>query len=400
MKKKYSYKLAAKKHQGRGMKQKYSEKMGRKRFLAWGAGLLGAFSLGLPFFTSCRKSKKQVYVNSKKELHWKMVTAWPKNFPGLGAGAERLAKAIGNMSGGRLQIRLYAAGELVPAFEVFDTVSRGTAEMGHAAAYYWKGKTQEAQFFAAVPFGLHGMEMSAWLHYGGGQSLWDKLYANFGLKAFACGNTGAQMGGWFNRPIRAFKDFKGLKIRMPGLGGEVLGRAGATVVSLPGGEIFQALQSGAIDATEWVGPYNDLAFGFYKAAKYYYWPGWHEPGTVMELLLNKKKYDALPKELQSIIQEASKAAYQEMLSEFLAKNNGALIQLVQKHKVQLKRFSDDVLKKAGQISKGVVGDLASHSPAAVEIYKSYSTFRQSSLEWNRIGEEGFSIARMLSEKQS
>ena len=325
-----------------------------------------------------------------------MVTAWPKNFPGLGSGAEKLARNIKAMSGGRLEIKLYAAGELVPAFEVFHTVSKGTAEMGHAAAYYWKGKVPEAQFFAAVPFGLNATEMSAWIRHAGGQKLWDDLYADFNLKPFACGNTGVQMGGWFSRPIPDFKSFKGLKIRMPGLGGEVLKRAGATVVSLPGGEIFQALRSGTIDATEWVGPYNDLAFGFYKAAKHYYWPGWHEPGTVLELMVNRKKYEGLPEDLKAILKHASQAAYEDMLSEFQARNNEALLQLVNKHKVKLSRFSDDILKQAGKLSKELVNELAKQSSAAKQIHSSYLAFRKNALQWNYIGEESFSAARMLS----
>ncbi|WP_462322691.1 TRAP transporter substrate-binding protein, partial [Halochromatium sp.] len=203
---------------------------------------------------------------AKAEHKWKMVTTWPKNFPGMGTGANKLAELIGQMSGGRIEVKVYGAGELVPAFEIFDAVSRGTAEMGHGAAYYWKGKSEAAQFFASVPFGLTAQEMNSWLYYGGGMELWKELYAGFGLVPAAAANTGVQMGGWFNKEINSLEDLKGLKMRIPGLGGEVLRRAGGTPVSLPGGEIFTSLQSGNIDATEWVGPYNDLAFGLYKAA--------------------------------------------------------------------------------------------------------------------------------------
>ena len=226
-------------------------------------------------------------IQTRKNFKWKMVTTWPKDFPGLGTGANRLAQTIGDMSGGQLEVKVYGAGELVPAMGVFDGVAGGTAEMGHASAYYWKGKHEATQFFSAVPFGLTAQEINGWLSYGGGQELWDELYAGFGLKAFPAGNTGVQMGGWFNREINALDDFSGLVMRMPGLGGEVLRRLDATVQNLPGGEIFQALKTGAIDATEWVGPYNDLAFGFHQAAKYYYWPGWHEPGTTMEAMINR-----------------------------------------------------------------------------------------------------------------
>lgn len=337
-------------------------------------------------------------VQTKKNLEWKMVTTWPKNFPGLGTGANNLAKYITDMSDGRLTVKVYGAGELVPAFESFDAVSRGTAEMGHGAAYYWKGKSEAAQFFAAVPFGLNAQEMGGWIYHGGGQELWDELYGQYNLKAFAAGNTGVQMGGWFNKEINTIDDYKGLKMRMPGLGGEVIKRAGATPVSLPGGEIFTSLQSGAIDATEWVGPYNDLAFGFYKAAKYYYWPGWHEPGTVLECFVNKKAYEGLPADLKATVDHAMKAAYQDMLAEFTAKNNSALVQLVNDHGVKLKRFSDDVLAKMGQLSQEVVAEVAAKDPMSGKVYKSFNEFRKQSVNWDNIGEAGYSLARSLTFK--
>ncbi len=334
-------------------------------------------------------------VHAQKKYRWKMVTTWPKNFPGLGTGANHLAKIIGEMSGGRLTVKVYGAKELVPPFESFDAVSRGTAEMGHAAAYYWKGKSEAAQFFAAVPFGLNAQEMGGWIHHGGGQKLWDEVYGAFNLKPFAAGNTGVQMGGWFNKEINSPADYKGLKMRIPGLGGEVIKRAGATPVSLPGGEIFPSLQSGAIDATEWVGPYNDLAFGFYKAAKFYYWPGWHEPGTVLECFVNKKAYESLPKDLQSIVTEANKAAYNEMLSEFTTKNNAALVDLVTKHNVKLKRFTDATLKKMGELSRDVVAEVAEKDALTRKVYESFDNYRRQSVSWGSIGEEGYSLARTL-----
>jgi len=263
-------------------------------------------------------------LHAKEQIRWKMVTAWPKNFPGLGTNANLLAALIEEMSGGRIKVKVYGAKELVPAFEVFDAVSRGTAEMGHAGAYYWKGKSEAVQFFSSVPFGLTAQEMNAWLYYGGGMELWRELYDPFGLVPAATGNSGVQMAGWFNREINTVDDLKGLKMRIPGLGGEVLQRAGGTPVTIPGGELFTALQSGTIDATEWVGPYNDLAFGFYKVAKYYYYPGWHEPGTTMECMINKKAFNALPKDLQAIVLNACKAANMDMLAEFTARNNQAL----------------------------------------------------------------------------
>ena len=238
---------------------------------------------------------------SAQRFDWKLVTTWPPNFPGLGTGVLKMAEMIRQASGGRLNIKVYAAGELVPAFEVFDTVSSGTAEMGHGSAYYWKGKTEAAQFFTSIPFGISAMEMNGWLYHAGGLELYQGLYEPFGLLPFPAGNTGVQMGGWFKRRIDSMADLEGLKMRIPGLGGEVLKRAGGTPVTLPGADIFTALQTGSIDATEWIGPYNDIAFGLHKAADYYYYPGWQEPGPVLECMVNREAFASLPEDLQEIV---------------------------------------------------------------------------------------------------
>ncbi len=208
---------------------------------------------------------------SKKKFKWKMVTTWPKNFPGLGTGANHFADVVNEMSGGRLTVKVYGSKELVPAMETFDFVSRGGAELGHGAAYYWKGKVEGAQFFSTVPFGLNAQEMNGWLFNGGGLELWTEMYKPFGIIPMPAGNMGVQMGGWFNKEINSVADLKGLKMRIPGMGGEVLKRLGGTPVNLPGGELFTAMQTGVLDATEWVGPYNDLTFGFHKVAKFYYY---------------------------------------------------------------------------------------------------------------------------------
>lgn len=329
------------------------------------------------------------------QFKWKMVTTWPKNFPGLGTGANNLARLINAMSGGRIKVKVYGAKEIVPAFEVFDAVSRGTAEMGHGAAYYWKGKSEAAQFFAAVPFGLTAQEMNGWLYHGGGMKLWTELYADFNLIPAAAGNTGVQMGGWFNKKINTLADLKGLKMRIPGLGGEVLRRAGGTPVNLPGGEIFTSLKSGAIDATEWVGPYNDLAFGLYKAAKHYYYPGWHEPGTTLEAIINKKAFGALPKDLQIIVSNACKVVNQDMLAEYTARNNAALHTLVNEHKVDLRPFPDPVIKKLGQLSDEVVAEIAKKDKASRKIYNSFVKFRDQAKAWHDISEAAFMRARSL-----
>jgi TRAP-type mannitol/chloroaromatic compound transport system substrate-binding protein len=331
----------------------------------------------------------------KVKYRWKMVTAWPKNFPGLGSNANLLAKMINEMSGGRIKVKVYGAKELVPAFEVFDAVASGTAEMGHAGAYYWKGKSEATQFFSAVPFGLTAQEMNAWLYYGGGLDLWRELYAPFGIIPAPTGNSGVQMAGWFNREINSVEALQGLKMRIPGLGGEVLRRAGGTTVNIPGGELFTSLQSGTLDAAEWVGPYNDLAFGFYKVAQYYYYPGWHEPGSTMECLINQKAFDGLPEDLQQIVMTACKAANIDMLSEYTARNNQALDTLINKHKVKVMPLPDSVLKKLQTISNEVVSEIAAKDPFSEKIYSSILQFKKQVIQWDKISEQAFFRAREL-----
>ncbi|TDY03685.1 TRAP transporter substrate-binding protein [Thiohalophilus thiocyanatoxydans] len=362
--------------------------MKRRDFLkSTGAGSLAAGSLLTGIGTASAKEKTK--------FKWKMVTTWPKNFPGLGTGANNLAELINQMSNGRIEVKVYGAGELVPALEVFDAVSRGTAQMGHGAAYYWKGKSEAAQFFSAVPFGLTGQEMNGWLYYGGGMALWEEVYAQFNLVPAAAGNTGVQMGGWFNKEINSLDDLEGLKMRIPGLGGEVLKRAGGTPVNLPGGELYTSLQSGNIDATEWVGPYNDLAFGLHKIAKYYYYPGWHEPGTTLEAMINKEAFEELPADLQSIVLSACKAVNLDMLSEYTARNNTALKTLVEKHNVDLRRYPDDVLKKLRNLSDEVVAEVAEKDKMSKKVYESFKKFRDQAMEWHRISEQTYMAAREM-----
>ncbi len=329
----------------------------------------------------------------KQSFEWKLVTSWPKNFPGLGTAPERFAEMVGEMSDGRLKVKVYGAGQLVPALEVFDAVSRGTAEMGHSGAYYWKGKSPAAQFFTSVPFGLTAQEMHGWIHYGGGMELWKEVYAPFNLIPLAGGNTGVQMGGWFNKEINSIDDLKGLKMRIPGLGGEVLARAGGTPQTLPGAEIFTSLQTGAIDATEWVGPYNDLAFGLYKAAKYYYYPGWHEPGSMMEFTVNKDAFNALPKDLQAIVRTASRAVNQDMLDEYTSRNNAALKELVDEHKVDLRPFPKEVLMKLRTLSDEVLLEVANKDPMTKKVYESFKAYKDKVVKYHSISEQAFINAR-------
>ena len=326
---------------------------------------------------------------------WRMQTTWPKNFPGLGTGANKLGEFITKASDGKLTVEVYGAKEIVPAFETMDAVSSGTLEMGHGAPYYWKGKVPASQFIASIPFGLNVGEQNSWLQFGGGQELADKVYRKLGCKFFASGNTGVQMGGWFNKDINTLEDYKGLKMRIPGLGGEVVKAAGGIVVNLPGGEIPPALASGAIDATEWVGPYNDLAFGLYKSAKKYYYPGWHEPATLLDNFINLEAWEGLSGDLKAIVQTANAYANSYVLSEYIANNNAALETLVKKHGVQVKKFPDEVLNGLGALSGQVIGDLASKDALSSEVLKSIVKFRKGSIAFAKVSEQAFYNARGL-----
>ncbi|TFG86568.1 MAG: TRAP transporter substrate-binding protein [Hyphomicrobiales bacterium] len=328
-------------------------------------------------------------------MKWRMQTTWPKNFPGLGTGANTLGEFITKASEGRITVEVYGAGEIIPAFETMDAVASGTIEMGHGAPYYWKGKVPASQFIAAVPFGLNVAEQNAWLQFAGGQELADKVYKELGCKFFASGNTGVQMGGWFNKEIHSLEDYKGLKMRIPGLGGEVVKAAGGNVVNLPGGEIGPALASGAIDSTEWVGPYNDLAFGLYKNAKYYYYPGWHEPATLLDNFVNLKTWESLSGDLQAIITAANGYTNLAVLSEFNANNNASLNTLVTKHSVILKKFPDEVLDGLGGLSGKVMGDLAGADPLSREVLSSIAAFRKQAIPYAKVSEQAFYNARSL-----
>ena len=317
-------------------------------------------------------------VESAKAFQWSCVTSWPPKYPGLGMAVENLADRIEAASNGRLKIKVYGGGELVPAFEAFDAVSRGTVEMGHDASYYHKGKIAAAQFFTAIPFGLNAAELAGWFHYGGGLQLWRELYEPFNIVPFPCGNTGVQMGGWFNREINSVDDLKGLKMRIPGLGGEVIKRAGGTPITIPGSEIFTSLQTGAIDATEWVGAYNDIAFGLHKAAKYYYYPGWQEPGAGLECMINAGAWASLPVDLQSIVEVTCQATTTDMLAEYTHGNAVALQQLIDDPSVDVRPFPDDVLRLLKSITRDIVEEMSAIDPAWEKIAKSYYEFMEKS----------------------
>ncbi|MEO0640056.1 MAG: TRAP transporter substrate-binding protein, partial [Bacteroidota bacterium] len=298
-----------------------TSKISRKSFLIKGAtALAGASVLG----AACGREENNstgANVSSSKKFKWKLVTTWPPGFPVLDESNRMMADWVRAMSNGRLDITVYGGGKLVPPLQVFDTVSKGTAEMGNGAAYYWAGKTPAAQFFASVPFGMNAQQVNSWIVNGGGQALWDEVYAPFDLMGFPAGNTGVQMGGWFNKEINSIDDINGLKMRIPGIGGKVIAKAGGTAATVAGGEIYTNLERGVIDATEWIGPYHDYKMGFQKIAKYYYFPGWHEPGTNLETIINKNKFNTLPPDLQMILTTALYRQNVWVLGEFEAKNN-------------------------------------------------------------------------------
>jgi TRAP-type mannitol/chloroaromatic compound transport system substrate-binding protein len=284
---------------------------------------------------------------------------------------------------------VFAAGELVPPLGIFDAVSAGTVEVGSGAAYYWAGKAPAAQWFAAVPFGMNAQGMAAWFHGADGLKLWEEVYAPFNLIPRPGGSTGVQMGGWFNKKINSIKDFKGLKMRIPGLGGKVLAKAGGTVVLTAGGEIFTNLERGVIDATEWVGPLHDLRMGFYQAAKYYYYPGWHEPGTYLEYFFNKKAYESLPKDLQYIVDTAVMENELWCLSQFEAQNGAALQTLINKHHVKLMKFPDKVLDALRKLAEEVVEEEAAKDPMARKVADSFKKFQKVVGTWGTTSEKAY-----------
>lgn len=359
------------------------EHISRKGFLKKTALALGA--VATTSLTACQQTEKQavpaVNLLTNKTIRWKCVTTWPPNFPVVGEGALLLADWIREMSGGRLDIKVYGGGELVPALEVWDAVTNGAAEMGTGASYYWAGKNKATQFFTTVPFGMNAQQMNAWLYSGGGLELWTELYAKYNLVPFPGGNTGVQMGGWYNKEINSIDDYKGLKMRMPGLGAKVLERAGGTAVLSAGSEIYTNLERGVIDATEWIGPYHDYKMGFHQIAKYYYAPGWHEPGSNLEVMINKRKFEKLPADLRSIVEAACARLNVWTLSEFEAKNNEYLQRILTESPAELRTFDLETLTSLKGYTEEVLEELAATDTDSQKVYVAYKTFRQGINNW-------------------
>ncbi|MES9843747.1 MAG: TRAP transporter substrate-binding protein [Candidatus Sedimenticola sp. PURPLELP] len=315
-----------------------------------------------------------------KKLRWRMATSWPKAFDTIYGGAVTVAERVKAMTNGQFEIIPYAGGELVGGLEVFDAVSQGTVQMGHTASYYYIGKNPSLAFDTALPFGLNFRQQNAWLYNGGGIEDMRKVFSDFNIVNFPAGNTGAQMGGWFRKEVNTAADLKGLKMRIPGLGGKVMSRLGATVQVLAGGDIYPALERGVIDATEWVGPYDDEKAGFYKVAKYFYYPGWWEPAPTLSLYINQKAWDSLPKEYQEIVSTAAAQANLQMMVDYDSKNPKALKSLASKG-VELREYSDDILNAAKNEASALYSELAASDPTYKAIYDNWSSFKADSDKW-------------------
>ena len=325
----------------------------------------------------------------KDRVEITMVSTWPRDFPGLGTGAQRFAKQLSDMTDGRITVEYFASGERVKPFDSFDEVASGNAQMYHAADYYWKGKHPGWAYFTAVPFGFTYTEINAWIRWAGGQELWDELAGGFGLKCLPCGNTGVQMGGWFRKEINSVDDLKGLKMRIPGLGGDVMAKLGASPVSLPGSQIYENLMSGAIDATEWVGPWNDSYMKFYEAAKYYYYPGMHEPASMLSLGMNKKWWDGLSSSDQLTIEAAASMENDVMMAEYNAKNGESLAKLISEQGVLLRVFNDDIYDSFGEASAEVFEEVRAHSDLADRIHQSFLKARTQVGGWAKISDQEY-----------
>jgi TRAP-type mannitol/chloroaromatic compound transport system substrate-binding protein len=359
--------------------------MNRRTLFAAGAGA-AASTLATPAISQGR-------------IQWRMVTSWPRGFPGLGVGAERIARRIGEMSGGRFTVQVFAAGQLVPPLGVFDAVTQGGAEMMHTAAYYWQNRNRGLNFFTGVPMGMTSKELRAWIRNMGGQEIWDEIYAQFNLKGFMAADTGVQGAGWFRREINTVDDIRGLKFRTPGLGGECWRRIGAAVVNLGAGEILPNLQSGALDAAEFVGPVTDLALGLHQAAKFYYWPSVIEPGLAAECSVDKRKYDALPNDLKRILEVAIQADYDQVAADFEALNIPAMQRLVSEFGVQVKRLPDAIAIALGNAAGEILTELRdAGDPLTRKTVESFVKARAALMEQTTLTDEAFAQMRRLNYK--
>ena len=357
----------------------------------------GLLASAATLLVSCKdKNNSNDYnykIDKKNIFNFKMVTTWPKDFPGLGTSANRLANKINKASLGLINIKVFGSGELVPAYEAFDAVRNGVADMCHDSPYYWLSKHPATAFFSTLPAGLSASEQTSWLLYGGGLELWHELYENFNLMAFPSGNAGLQMFGWFKEEINSLKDLKGLKVRMSGIHAEVLNRIGAITVNIPGGEIMTSLQAGVVDGVEWGGPWMDLAFGFHKIAPYCYGPGLHEPGLNTSLNINKDVYSKLPQELKNIIKLCCLSEISDSLAEFNFRNALLYQELSEKYKVKFKKLPNDVIKSWVENSEEVIKEISNEDKISKKIYESWFSYRENAKNISQFYDLGFLQAR-------
>ena len=352
-----------------------------RRKLVKGALSTGSLAASALAFPQYLRASSRVY-------KFRLVMVVPKTLPLWGEGVLRFANDIREMTGGNLQIKVYGAGELVPALQCFDVVKSGAVDMAHSAAYYWQGKMPASPLFTSIPFGMTTSGMNAWLEYEG-QQLWDKLYSPHEVFALPAGNTGTQMGGWFNRKINRVEDFKGLKMRIPGLGGRVLQSLGGKPTLVAGGEIYTNLATGVIDATEWVGPYHDYIMGFHKVAKYYYYPGWHEAGPTLELLINKRSWNKIPKEYQQIVRHAAASLNARMYHQWLGKDSEYIEKLRKEKSVLILPFPQEVLRALMTRSYEIRREVAGTSPLATEIFQSFERFSNKYTKYQMVSEGAY-----------
>ena len=359
----------------------------RRRFLQTSAAVASAAAAACRPQGSAAADAAPV-VRTDRRFEWIMVTTWPPGFPILQEACVRLAERVREMSAGQLDIKVYGSGELVPAFECFEAVSLGTAAIASGASYYWAGKVPEAQFFSSVPFGLNAQGMNAWIDHAGGLELWREAYAPFNIRPYPAGNTGVQMAGWFNRELEDLSSFDGLKMRIPGLGGKVFDRAGGTTLLSPGTELYTNLERGVLDATEWIGPYHDFLMGFHEVAPYYYGPGWHEPGTVLEVIVHQPTYETLPRHLQRVLDAAIAEANAWTLHAFEA-NNGAYLARILDYGTDVRTLPTPLLNALRPLAEEVVAELAASNALATRIHDSYAAFAKTYGTWADLSEGAY-----------
>jgi TRAP-type mannitol/chloroaromatic compound transport system substrate-binding protein len=322
-----------------------------------------------------------------------MVTSWPETLPGFSEAPREFANNVEKLTGGKLRINVSQGGKLVPPLGILDAVAAGKAQFGHSTPYYWANRTPAFIFFATVPFGMTADEHSGWLRHGGGQELWDRLAGEHGVKPLPGGNTGVQMGGWFTRELRSLQDLKGLRIRFPGLGGEILKRFGVEPVLMAAADIVPALREGRIDGAEWVAPWKDRALGLHEVCKNYYYPGFHEPSHNLELSVNLKLWESFDDTTRDLLRVASAATEIKMLALFNAQNANSIEPLVKEHGVAFRRFPADMMRTFRRLAPEVIADTIAKDKLAIEVYESYSRFLQAQLRWSEFGDRAYWLAR-------